>query len=71
MMILNSFQDDLTSFLRNYGLYICLAIILLILLTILFIYVIPYLKKRKETKLSVPQMSGRDWLNALGGKDNI
>ncbi|MFA7032390.1 MAG: PTS transporter subunit EIIB [Bacilli bacterium] len=71
MMILNSFQDDLTSFLRNYGLYICLAIILLILLTILFIYVIPYLKKRKETKLSVPQRSGRDWLNALGGKDNI
>jgi len=70
-MIFNDFQTDMNNFLRNYALYICLAIILIIVLVILFLYVIPYLKRRKTHRVSLPCTTGIDWLQALGGKDNI
>ena len=70
-MIFNDFQTDMNNFLRNYALYICLGLVLIILLVILFLYVIPYLKKRKKQHVSLPHTTGMDWLQALGGKDNI
>lgn len=64
MIVLDSFKDDFNLFLKNYAIYICLAVVLVIVLTILFVFV---LKKKTPAKV----LDSSSWLTALGGKENI
>lgn len=71
-MFLSDFQTDVTAFLRQYALWICLGLILIILLVLLFVFLVPYLKKKKSEKANSPlNVEPNEWVNALGGKENI
>ena len=64
----NDPKNDFTSFLKNNALWICLAIVGLILLTILIIYILK-LPSKKANKAQ--PINNDEWLTALGGKDNV
>lgn len=66
MIFGNTFKEDLNAFLKNYALWICVGIVVLIAITILIIFVI---KNRKGKTQSLPK--GNEWVDALGGKENI
>lgn len=63
----NEAKMDFISFLEKYGLYICLGVVFLILLTILIIFIIRP-KTKKETK---PNIDIDEFITSLGGKENI
>jgi len=68
-MVYSDFQTDLSNFLRTYAIWICLGIVLVILLVIFFLFILPLIKQKKIDESQQPK--GREWLNALGGTDNI
>lgn len=70
-MILASFKDDLSAFLKSYAFYICLAIIAIIIFVILFVFLIPAIKRKKNHTSTLPVFPVDEWIIALGGKENI
>lgn len=68
-MVYSDLQVDFSNFLRTYAIWICLAIILIILVTLFFLLVLPRIKQNSKKTISITE--GADWVNSLGGKSNI
>ena len=68
-MIYSELKDDFNSFLKNYGIWIAVAVVAIIVATIIIIFVI---KNRKKGPAKIEDhTASSDWLTALGEKDNI
>ena len=67
-MIYSEIKDDFNFFLRNYGIWIAVAVAAVIGITI---FLIIFLNKRKKANKVTDNTSSDDWLIALGGKENI
>lgn len=63
----NTFKEDFNAFLKDYALWICVAVAVIIVATIIILFVI---KNRKVDKKAIV-VDNNEWLVALGGKDNI
>ena len=68
-MIYSELKDDFNAFLKNYGIWIAIALVVVIVLTIVIISVIK--NRRKGTPKIEDHTQGSDWLIALGGKENL
>lgn len=68
-MIYSDFQVDFSNFLRTYAIWICLAIILVILVTLFFLLAFPRIKQKRQ-KITIAA-DVEDWVESLGGKSNI
>ena len=64
-----TFKEDFSAFLKDYALYICIGIAVIILATIIIIYVIK--NKKKKTPQINYDSNFNLWIEYLGGKDNI
>ena len=67
-MIYSEIKDDFNFFLRNYGIWIAVAVAAVIGITI---FLIIFLNKRRKANKVTDNTSNDDWLIALGGKENI
>ena len=69
-MIYSEIKDDFNTFLRNYGIWIAVAVVALIAITIILIL---YFNKKNTDKKGENKdtTASSDWLIALGGKENI
>ncbi len=65
----NDPKNDFEIFLKNYAWVIAVAIVLIILITIAIIFLLN--KKNKKPVKEISQASPSEWLEALGGKDNV
>ena len=67
-ILANTFKEDLNIFLKNYALWICIGIVAIIAITVIVILI-----RNKKSKVvdNTPKLADDEWLNALGGKDNI
>lgn len=65
----NTFKEDLDIFLSKYALWICVAIAVIIAAVVIIILIRN--KKSYKGKNDNLQVSTNEWLEALGGKDNI
>ncbi len=63
------FKIDLNAFLKNYGFYLALGIVLIIVFVIAAILIFNKVNKRKTHKQV--STSYAPWIEALGGKNNI
>ena len=68
-MVYSDLQVDFSNFLRTYAIWICLAIIFIILVTLFFLLVLPRIKQNKKKTALISD--GVDWINSLGGNSNI
>ena len=68
-MIYSELKDDFNAFLKNYGIWIAIALVVVIVLTIVIIFVIK--NRKKGTPKIEDHTQGSDWLIALGGKENL
>ena len=66
----NDPKNDFEAFLRNYAWVLCVAIVVIILLTILIFFVIKN-KRPKKPKKEISTASPDEWVDALGGVENI
>lgn len=66
----NDPKNDFELFLRNYAWVLCIAVVVLIILTIVIVFVVRG-KKKVKTKKIISKASGNEWIEALGGKNNI
>ncbi len=66
----NDPKNDFEAFLRSYAWVLCVAVVAVILLTILIVFIIRNKKNAKPKKL-VSTASADEWVDALGGIDNI
>lgn len=66
----NDPKNDFEAFLRSYAWILCVAVVVAIILTIVIIFLI---KNRKKAKLKkeISSASPDEWVDALGGSDNI
>ena len=65
----NTWKEDLNAFLKANALWICLIIVSIIIATIVIIFVV---KNKKTTKKEVVnELPDDEWINALGGRENI
>lgn len=67
----NTFKYDFNEFLRTYGLYLAVALVVIIILVIILIIVKSKDKKMATKEDKLQTTNGNDWVDALGGKDNI
>jgi phosphotransferase system IIB component len=63
----NDAKEDFVNFLEKYGLYICLGVVTLIILTLIILFVI---KPKRDNKNKVVDNSN-EIISLLGGKVNI
>jgi phosphotransferase system IIB component len=63
----NDAKEDFVNFLEKYGLYICLGVVVLIILTLIILFVI---KPKRDNKNKVVDNSN-EIISLLGGKANI
>lgn len=68
--IYSEVKDDFNAFLKNYGIWLAVAIAVIIAITIFLIIFLNRKNKGKKTKV-VDNTKGDDWLIALGNKENI
>lgn len=66
----NDPKNDFELFLRNYAWVLCIAVVAIIALTIIIVFIARGKKKPKGKKI-ISKASGNEWIEALGGKDNI
>lgn len=71
-MIFVDIKEDLNNFLKSQAFWICLivAIFIIITLIVLIVGLVRYHKKNKTPKQE-PIGNSNEWLDALGGKENI
>ena len=65
----NTWKEDLNAFLKNNALWICLVLVAIIIATVIIIFVIK--NRKKVDKVETVKLPDDEWINALGGKDNI
>ncbi len=65
--IFDGFKDDFNAFLKNNAIWLCMGVIGIIVITLVIVFVI----KGKSHKDKTPQIDSSNWLDALGGKDNV
>ena len=63
------FKENINLFLRTTALYIAIGVAVLILIAILLIVLLS--KKKKKISKQDAIIDANEWLNALGGKENI
>lgn len=61
-------KQDIGTFLKNNALWIALAIAAIILITLIVILLVYKFKKKPD---QIESSSSSDWINALGGADNV
>lgn len=66
----NDPKNDFEAFLRSYAWILCVAVVVVIILTIAIIFLIKNRKKAKPKK-EISSASPDEWVDALGGSDNI
>lgn len=66
----NDPKNDFEAFLRNYAWILCVAVVVIIILTIIIIFLVKNRKPSKPKKI-VSVASADEWVEALGGNDNI
>lgn len=66
----NDPKNDFEAFLRNYAWILCVAVVVIIILTIVIIFLVKNRKPSKPKKI-VSVASADEWVEALGGNDNI
>ena len=67
MIILDQLKDDFNLFLKNYGIWIAVGLVVVIAIVIVLILVLG-----RKTKKAVPQIAEKSkWVEALGGSENI
>lgn len=66
----NDPKNDFEAFLRNYAWIFCVAVVVIIILTIVIIFLVKNRKPSKPKKI-VSVASADEWVEALGGNDNI
>lgn len=66
----NDPKNDFEAFLRSYAWILCVAVVVAIILTIVIIFLIKNRKKAKPKK-EISSASPDEWVDALGGSDNI
>ena len=66
----NDPKNDFELFLKNYAWILCIAVVVAIILTIVVIFLIKN-RKRTSTKKAISKAAPTEWIDALGGKDNI
>ena len=66
----NDPKNDFEAFLRSYAWILCVAVVVAIVLTIVIIFLIKNRKKAKPKK-EISSASPDEWVDALGGSDNI
>ena len=66
----NDPKNDFELFLKNYAWILCIAVVVAIVLTIVIIFLIKN-RKKSSTKKVVSKAAPTEWIDALGGKDNI
>ena len=69
-MIPSQMKDDINAFLRDNAIWIAIAVTVLIALVIVLIVLLNRKNKVKKD-VEVPKEESNDWLNALGGHENI
>ena len=69
MLIYSELKDDFNAFLKNYALWIALAIVVVIVVVATLLILLN--RKKKNNKDEILKTSNDDWVNALGGKENI
>lgn len=63
----STFKEDLNLFLKNNALWICIAIVVIIAITIILVFVVKNHSKGDKKVSS----KGNEWIDALGGVENI
>lgn len=66
----NDPKNDFEAFLRNYAWILCVAVVVIIILTIVIVFLIKNRKPSKPKK-EISNAAPDEWVNALGGSDNI
>ena len=67
MIILDQLKDDFNLFLKNYGIWIAVGLVVVIAIVVVLILVLG-----RKTKKAVPQIAEKSkWVEALGGSENI
>lgn len=66
-MILSDAKTDFTLFLKNYGIWICVGLVCVMIIVLLFLFLFPHLKNKKNHLNN----NSDDWIDSLGGRDNI
>ena len=68
-MIYSEIKDDFNAFLKNYGVFLAIGVVVIIAATIFLIIFLN--KKKKGNKVIKDETKSDDWLIALGNKENI
>ena len=68
-MIYSEIKDDFNAFLKNYGIFLAIGVVVIIAATIFLIIFLN--KKKKGNKVIKDETKSDDWLIALGNKENI
>ena len=67
MIILDQLKDDFNLFLKNYGIWIAVGLVVVIAIVVVLILILG-----RKTKKVVPQIAEKSkWVDALGGSENI
>ncbi len=67
MIILDQLKDDFNLFLKNYGIWIAVALVAVIAIVVVLILVLG-----RKSKKAAPQIAEKSkWVEALGGAENI
>ncbi len=68
-MIFSEIKDDANAFFKNNALWIALAIVAVIVIVLVIILLVN--RNRKKDNKAIDNTANDDWLEALGGKENI
>ena len=66
----NEPKNQFELFLQNYAWILCVAVVVAIILTIVIVFLIKNRKPTKQKK-AISTASPNEWVDALGGQDNI
>ena len=64
------FKNNINTFLKNNAIWIAVGFVVIILITLIILFLINRNKTKKIDKTTY-SISTNDWLDSLGGKDNI
>ena len=68
-MIYSEIKDDANAFFKNNAVWIALAIVAVIVIVLVIILLVN--RNRKKDNKAIDNTANDDWLEALGGKENI
>ena len=65
------FKENLNNFFSSYAFYIALGVVILIAISIVLIVILSRRNKGSKVNKQNVQIDTNEWLEALGGRDNI